>query len=819
MDEDASNLRKPGTVSGTGGLVRVRGDVWRVSLVTSHRDCEAIRVAGCGAGNRAIVRTLLAPFDRFAPGACEGRLRVVPARSWARHVIRALVAAHPFGGVDAALNADVRLMPFQLEPALAMFRHGRMRVLIADQVGLGKTIQAGLILSQMSRELDGLRALVVTPAGVRAQWHQELEGRFRLPVTVSDAAWLLDRSRDLPLDVNPWSLPGTYIVSLDLVKRPEVLRALEDVTWDIAIFDEAHGMGAGTARLAAAHALGASARRVVLLTATPPDGDPPHFEALVRIGATRSSAGVTEFRRSRIDAGVAAQRKTVLMAVRLSAAERRMHRLLERYTALVWKEAGARRDTQARLATVILRKRALSSAASLALSVRRRLALLGTAPAPVEQQLLLPLQDEDPLDDRLRDDVIGVSGLSDVTLERARLEEIALLSERAAQAETKFGLLRRLLTRTTEPVIVFTEYRETLMHIQAAIRGLRQCLVLHGGMSPCERTAVQRAFNDSGSVLLATDAASEGLNLHERCRMVVHFELPWTPARLEQRTGRVDRLGQTRRVHEVLLVARDTAERLVLAPLMRRARTGASRGAHASRIASLAESAVAALVMGETISSNDAAAPTVECSSLDLHAEAAAEAERLSASRRLAPDASAPAGRCTSHDVAVTCDYAAPGGSALVLVEAALERHDGRRIHTELFPVVVELRRQKFPRTARAVTSLAVELLTHRRSHILLCVEAHCRERFAHIAAQYRHVQAAEAQREREIADTRPSAAQRLVQVGLFDSRGATAVAARRRSASQAVLDADDRLANLATAAPLRTILQVVAVRFGRGIP
>ena len=206
------------------------------------------------------------------------------------------------------------------------------------------------------------------------------------------------RTRDLPSDVNPWSLPGIYIASLDLVKRPEVLRALEDVSWDITVVDEVHGAGVGTARLAAADAVARTARRVVLLTATPPDAEPAHFDAIASIGSHGSVAPLTQFRRSRADAGVNALRKSVLLPVRLSSTERRMHRLLDRYTALVWNEAGARDDSRARLAAIILRKRALSSAASLALSIRRRLLLLattGSTPAAQTQQMLLPLHDED----------------------------------------------------------------------------------------------------------------------------------------------------------------------------------------------------------------------------------------------------------------------------------------------------------------------------------------------------------------------------------------------------------------------------------------
>jgi superfamily II DNA or RNA helicase len=808
---------RPNLLIASGVRVKTRGNEWTVSLVTSHADCQAVRLAGSGRANPGVVRTLLTPFDRLVPVSPDTRIRVVRTRRWLRHVSRVLRATHPFGGLSAAARADIHLLPFQLEPGIAMLRHGRSQVLIADEVGLGKTIQAGVILAQLASDLDGFRAIVLTPAGLREQWQTELQDRFALPATIADASWLAGRARDLPSDVNPWSLPGLHIASLDLVKRPEVLNALEDVTWDIVVVDEAHGAGLRTARLAAAHAVARTARRVVLLTATPPDGEPAHFAALATLGRLHTEPVLTEFRRTRADAGAVARRKSILLPVRLSPLERRMHRLLDRYTARVWTEAGDRQDVRACLAAVILRKRALSSAASLALSARRRLALLGSTPSPFEQQLRLPLPDEDPLDDRLPDEVIGASGLSDVALERALLEEIAAVAEDASRAESKLALLRRMISRTAEPMIVFTEYRDTLARIAAAVSPVRTPVLLHGDMTPRDRSDVQRAFNHSGSLLLATDAASEGLNLHERCRLVVHFELPWTPARLEQRTGRVDRLGQTRVVHEVLLVARDTCERMVLAPLVRRARTAAARARRPLRISALTESRVAAAVMeGAALDDVDVPPPVaVEGAHLDLAREAADEAARLVSVRRLSfPDGTKPRG-VGSGDIVVTAD--AGGGPALLIVELRLERDDGRCVHSELVPISLDIAAVHRPRTASRVAALAAGFIPSCEARVFPAVDSHCRDRLAVLTSAYQNAAAAAARREREIACAAPSVAQQLVQVGLFDARGTNALEARRRAASLVRQAADDRLADLAPGGQFRIRLRTVALRFGRG--
>jgi hypothetical protein len=160
--------------------------------------------------------------------------------------------------------------------------------------------------------------------------------------------------------------------------------------------------------------------------------------------------------------------------------------------------------------------------------------------------------------------------LPDAADERRRLEQILDLAARAARAESKLHTLRRFLRRTQEPAIVFTEYRDTLVPLAAALEGF-SAASLHGGLGATERRHALDQFR-SGAVrlLLATDAASEGLNLQQRCRLVVNLELPWTPARLEQRVGRVDRIGQRRRVHALQLVGAGTSEQSTVASLLRR---------------------------------------------------------------------------------------------------------------------------------------------------------------------------------------------------------------------------------------------------------
>ena len=159
------------------------------------------------------------------------------------------------------------------------------------------------------------------------------------------------------------------------------------------------------------------------------------------------------------------------------------------------------------------------------------------------------------------------------------LRELAASARLAAQHETKIAALVRFLDRVSEPVIVFTEYRDTLLQLRDAIRA--PTAVLHGGLDRAERASALGDFIDGRrAILLATDAAGEGLNLHHACRIVVTLELPWNPMRLEQRIGRVDRIGQRRTVHALHLIARDTGETRILDRLrMRIAQAQADVGA------------------------------------------------------------------------------------------------------------------------------------------------------------------------------------------------------------------------------------------------
>lgn len=240
------------------------------------------------------------------------------------------------------------------------------------------------------------------------------------------------------------------------------------------------------------------------------------------------------------------------------------------YARAIWRARGAT-DRAVRLVAMTLARRAASSAAALERTLVRRLALLAGEDSPTPAQQALPWDEANADDGDEAETCIGQHGLDDWREERRQLLVLIALAREAQSGASKIHRIRRLVELAGEPAVIFTEYRDTLDALAPAFAPHRPVATIHGGLPPALRQdAIDRFTRGGVDLLLATDAAGEGLNLHHRCRLVINVELPWNPLRLEQRVGRVDRLGQTRRVHAVHLFHRGTIEDTVLAHLERR---------------------------------------------------------------------------------------------------------------------------------------------------------------------------------------------------------------------------------------------------------
>ena len=615
-----------------GDLVRVRTERWRVSVVRTFHDATIVETVGIDAGNRGQCARFVFPFETIDSVPHIVRPRIVRPARWRRYARQTLAEALPSPtSLRTVAEADIAILPFQLEPALALTHGLGTRVLIADAVGLGKTIQASIIVAEtLARARDG-HALVLCPAGLRDQWSEELEERFRLRPSIIDSAALASRPVAAVESVNPWAAHPVAIASIDYVKRPEVLRGLEDMLWDVVVLDEAHALSGRSDRAAAASALAVRARTVVLLTATPHSGDNEAFSRMCQVGHLPGDAPLLVFRRTRRDAGLAEGRRVRWLWVRPTPAEHRMHLALRDYMEKVW-----RTDTAgpAALAMLVLARRAASSAHSLARSVERRLQLLLASGLNTTAQLSLPFTDAVADDDEPLAE-LAAPGLPDLSEECRQLERLLALARAATFTESKLRRLTRFLSIVREPAIVFTEYRDTLASISHALTGF-DCVLLHGGMTATERRRAAQTFTHGhASVLLATDAASEGLNLHHRCRLVINLELPWTPLRLEQRVGRIDRLGQRRIVHAIHLVGRGSTE----ADLIQRLKARDER----ARLSLDAIAQVTSHELSRMVIHRDGCLPPLIVESRTdqagitprLHEQAAAEATRIERARSL----------------------------------------------------------------------------------------------------------------------------------------------------------------------------------------
>jgi superfamily II DNA or RNA helicase len=622
-------------------LVTVRRRRWRIDDIRPFDDCQLVTLTGITPPDTGVQRQILAPFDTIEPIDRSRRLRRVRPALW-RRAARALLAGDtPPGCLRTVLHAGIEVMPHQLQPALAVLRGFGCRVLLADEVGLGKTIQAAIVIAELKERGAADRVLVLTPAGLREQWTSELSARFGIEARVVDAATMRRRVAEMPIGVNPWTIERAAVASIDYVKRPEVLPAVAADSWDVLVVDEAHATAGDSDRHSAVSTLASRAAFVLLLTATPHSGDRQSFAALTRLGAVDDEP-LLVFRRTRSDVRAAAPRRVHVLQVQPTTAETHMHALLATYTSALLTE-----HDDAWLPASVLHKRAFSSAWSLARSVERRLDALtreaAADSAGLTEQLTLPLGDRDGEKTQADEPPAWPSGLglADPARETRLLRELLASAQRAARTESKLDAIRRILRRASEPAIVFTEYRDTLLRLQHALS--RPAALLHGGLTRDERAAALQDFaKRRRTLLLATDAAGEGLNLHHTCRLVINLELPWNPMRLEQRIGRVDRIGQRRVVHAFHLIAAQTGEPRILARLKDRiARAQADIGSP-DPFGSDEERAIVRAVMSTGANEGPARPPvptTTASQALlttpDLRDEGAAEAGRIRLARSL----------------------------------------------------------------------------------------------------------------------------------------------------------------------------------------
>jgi len=572
----------------------------------------------------------LCPPDEFQvvanAGATLTRSGVVPYHQWAlRHAALKLAACDD---VPLAALHSGRIIPeaYQFVAASRLLHLPKPSLLIADDVGLGKTVEAGLCMMELIARGRAKRILLVVPPGLIHQWRDdEMQDNFGLRFHTVENSSALERAQTaLAEGLNPWVFLDRIITSIDYLKRREVsARALEK-PWDIIVVDEAHCLAESgtprnpyqTLRTRLGQKLRDAARCLILLTATPHNGHRHSFRSLLELVAPTDATfeGDRETVQRRIGRSMIRRLKSQIyrtgsdgtpaaafvprepvrgMAVgAATAADREVFRLVSGYCAKVTIAArGTDQEDLVSFAMQIIKKRMLSSRAALTSTVAARIEALASRTDPVEppsRAEIRELQSDLPLGESEHERIaqrVVKSALPAETKrrneEKKRLKIIAgLLSEVAGEPDAKFAALIAELRTEVLPVscgkaIIFTEYVDTLESLRTALeaqpdfKGL--WVSLTGGTSPKQRLAILERFSQPGTrFLLATDAASEGLNLQHHCCRLYHLELPWNPNRLEQRNGRIDRHGQKRPPRIGYFYYADSPEDRVLNRLVQR---------------------------------------------------------------------------------------------------------------------------------------------------------------------------------------------------------------------------------------------------------
>jgi superfamily II DNA or RNA helicase len=628
-----------GPIPAAGAIVWIRQRRWRVERARLDRGVVRLDVA-----DRLQRLTFLAPFDRPVGAAPPTRPRTIRPQQAAARLAGLFARAGSVGTPISAVRASIALHPHQLEPVLAVLA-GARRILVADDVGLGKTVQAGLVLAEVVAREGSPAALVIVPASLRAQWTRELELRFGIAAMNADRDALDRLARTGWRDADPWQRSNVWIASLDFLKQRHVRDALPLRPWDLVIVDEAHEACGDSERHETCAAILRRARRVVLLTATPHSGDQTRFNRLVELGDLGNAADdLVLFRRTRMDLGWPVDRRVRWTALVPSGAEAAVLDGLRDFERWMLAEAGTSRRDTALLLLSVFRKRALSTMTALARSIERRLDWLEAGGHRDAFDWLQPRLgfEEDDGDDIGADARAGLAALVSFApaLERTWLARLHLLARAAVSHESKVTRLARLVRRTREPAVIFTEFRDSLRVLSERLRPLREVAELHGGQTPAERThQLDRFLEGRASVLVATDVAGQGLNLQRRARWVISLELPWDPAKIAQRVGRVDRIGQPLPVHATLLVTRHEAEAGLLTRLAKRALTArqAFSASALEDVAVPAQMAIAASLVAheaEPAASSPPGVPRPVCGRWSRRGRAAARL--LSRKRRLA---------------------------------------------------------------------------------------------------------------------------------------------------------------------------------------
>ncbi|HPY63801.1 MAG TPA: helicase-related protein [Bacillota bacterium] len=529
--------------------------------------------------------------------------------------------AHIFDPYLAVHTSSIEPLPHQISAVYQeMLPRLPLRFILADDPGSGKTIMTGLFIKELIVRGDLKRCMIVSPGNLAEQWQDELFRKFNLRFEI-----LTNDRIESAVTGNVFAEANLCIARLDKLSRNEDLQNKLRVTdWDLIVVDEAHKMSATvwggevkyTKRFQLGRLLSSITRHFLLLTATPHNGKEEDFQLFMSLIDQDRFAGVARSSHKPIDVSdvmrrlvkedllkfdgtpLFPERRAYTVNYDLSPMEAELYTTVTEYVREEFNRAdqlnGERKNTVG-FALTILQRRLASSPEAIYQSLKRRRERLENRLA--EERLGkrgyeydfpeyddyddddLPSSELEDTEERIVDQASASQTIAELEAEIATLSRLERMANRVRQSneDRKWDELSKLLQDNDnmfggdgmrEKLIIFTEHRDTLRYLTYKIRSLlgndEAVVTIHGGMLRDERRKVEETFMQDKEVriLIATDAAGEGINL-QRAHLMVNYDLPWNPNRLEQRFGRIHRIGQTEVCHLWNLVSQETREGMV----------------------------------------------------------------------------------------------------------------------------------------------------------------------------------------------------------------------------------------------------------------
>ncbi len=540
-------------------------------------------------------------------------------------------SAYQFDPLFAVNCSIVDPLPHQVEAVYKfLLPLPKIRFLLADDTGAGKTIMTGLLIKELLMRGLAERILIVTPGGLTKQWREdEMAIKFNIPFA------LINRAR-FTSDPNVFHTEQKIVTSIDFISREDILNVASNYHWDLIVFDECHKLSAYdygakqylSQRYKAAQVLSKQCEHILLLTATPHRGRTDTFKKLLQIldedifatdeiASTRIKElehnGINKFfiRRLKEDMKdwngnpLFKSRSTKTVAYDLTPEEKDLYDAVTQYLVKRKEEASETKNVHVSLALTVMQRRLVSSLVAIRNTLERRwMALQGIVeefnnnPNLWNQRhridatytMVNDIEDFEDLEDEEKEALESILSdpkkfklfttatnpqeLKQEASEVKKLFEMAQTLCNRKQEEKKYLELKLLLKSENiidgEKLVIFTEHKDTLLYLEEKLKksGGYGVATIHGGKTVDERREAQWAFaKPDTQILIATDAAGEGINL-QFCRLLINWDIPWNPNRLEQRMGRIHRYGQKQDVLVFNLVASNTKEGKVLERLL-----------------------------------------------------------------------------------------------------------------------------------------------------------------------------------------------------------------------------------------------------------